>query len=154
METEKFLATLKGIFTSSFFKKTAAVFVIGAFCAGGSAWYLHEQKAAKKILVAQARTSIIETQAEEKNITLIGTEAVRALTAKVIGVEESALAYKEISLKEYYKKDKHKKKIPAEDIDSDENFRPVYKVSCAANNVKYKLHIDAISGNVIDIKVS
>ena len=138
----------------SFFKKVAAILTIGAVCTGGGAWYLHEQKAAKKILVAQARTSIIESQAKEKNIALLGTESVRALTAKVIGVEESAIVYKEISLKEADKKHKHSKNFPAEDSASDETFRPVYKVSCAANNLKYKLHIDAINGNVLDFKVS
>ncbi len=136
---------LKCVFTKKLLKKFAVILVIGAFCAGGGAFYLHQQKEIKKIAEAQAQTVIIENLAKEKNISLIDNNAVRSMVAKFIGTAENSITYKEISLRI---SDKKSKQVNL----NSEIFQPVYKVSCIAENVKYKFYIDAVKGEILNIK--
>ena len=62
----------------------------------------------------------------------------KTLAAKAIGIDESKLTFHSIKLK---CGDKHQ---PTED------FKPIYKVKCCANGVKYEVKLDAVSGNLID----
>ena len=130
---------LCGIFTPARLKKFAAVATVAAICAGGGAYFLHQQKQAQKILAAKAQTTVLTNLAREKNIALVDENTVRNTVANLIGVDAQAITYKSIRLKER---------------DKSADFQPVYKVSCVANSVKYKLCIDAVSGNVVNVKIS
>lgn len=132
--------SVQKIFTKSLLKKFLAVAIIGAICAGGGGYYFHQQKVAEKIAENQARTNLVQNLAKEKNLVIIDSDAVKNLTAKTIGIDADKITYKEISLREH-------------DKDHKDIFQPIYKVSCRANDVKYKLRIDAVSGAVLDIDV-
>ena len=142
--------SLKKFFTKSVIKKICAVLVVGAIFTGGGVYYLHDQKVARKIASAQAQNIMIENLAQEKNITLISVDEVKSIVAKNIGVDAEQITFAEIYLKHSH--DKGKKHFDEHDEHS-ENFQPIYKVKCFANNLKYKLYIDAVNGKILQSKV-
>ena len=196
---------IKNIFTAARLKKAGACLGICAVIAGGAAWYHHQQKQVEHAQILEARNQLIETQAAQHNLALLSTDTVRTLAADAIGIDETTISYREISLmdksqhigtnKDDKKKDskhksEHKQKehkehqeeatsngdtTPAEPhklhgtataadyaaiavpqtaaVPVESNFRPIYRVSCKANNVKYNLRIDAVTGQVLKCTV-
>ena len=136
----EFKASVKKFFTKSVMKKICSILVIGAIFAGGGAFYLHDQKVTRKIASAQAQTTLIENLAQEKNIALIGVDEVKSIVAKNLGVDAEQITFAEISLKNHSEK-------------NIEVFQPIYKVKCYANNLKYKFHINATDGKILQSKV-
>ena len=143
----EFKASVKKFFTKSVLKKICAVLIVGAIFTGGGVYYLHDQKVARKIASAQAQNVMIENLAQEKNITLISVDEVKSIVAKNIGVDAEQITFAEIYLKHSH--DKGKKHFD----EHSENFQPIYKVKCFANNLKYKLYIDAVNGKILQSKV-
>ena len=172
--------TLGSIFTKSRLKKVGIGILICGLLAGGGTWYQHQQKQAEHAQQLQARTMMLEAQAAQNNVALLPADSIRSLTAEAIGIDETAITFREISLKdntisnekEKEKKDhadkKHSDKkdtkkalqkhpssqdyesLAAEQASAAASaFQPVYKVSCRANNVKYSLRIDAVTGDVL-----
>ena len=106
------LKTLGGkVFTKSHFKKLGICLVICAMATGGGTYYIHQQKIARKVQVAEARSAMVTAQAARSNITLLPENQIRTLTAQTIGQEESDITFREISLKSSQDKDhyEHKK---------------------------------------------
>ena len=114
-------------------KKVAAGALIGTMLMGGGFCLAHEYKDFHK---DHDNAAYIQTQAAEKNITLIDEAKVKNITSKAISVKESDIDFYKLQLKNY------QGKISTE-------FKPVYKVKCFANGVKYSLKIDAVSGELI-----
>ena len=73
MNTEK----KNGLFTAKRFKIGAAVVIVCAVVAGIGAWYHHQQKIERRAQIRQAQTRMVEYQAEQRNMVLIGEEKVR-----------------------------------------------------------------------------
>lgn len=124
---------LKGMLKGNILKKIAAVLVIVALFLGGGAICHNQQKEARM----QAQNTVILKLAKEKNISLLDDEKVRAIVAKFIGADENSITYKKIALSN----------------GRSENFEPVYKISCSANDVKYKIFVNAVSGDILNCKV-
>lgn len=118
----------------SHLKKIGAALIAGIMITGGGLCLAHEYKDHYKDHHENA--AYIQTQAAEKNITLIDEAKVKNITAKAINVKEDDINFYKIHLKNY------QGKISNE-------FKPVYKVKCFANGVKYSLKIDAVSGELL-----
>ena len=126
--------------------------------------------------------TMITAQAQQNAVSLIEESTVRSLTADAIGQEETAIQFRDITLRDIARADgkregkaaKHHREAknnagngitvtptatapqntaaaPASPVPAI-TFRPVYKVSCRVDRVKYKLNIDAVSGKVLSIK--
>ena len=104
MNTEK----KNGLFTAKRFKIGAAVVIVCAVVAGIGAWYHHQQKIERRAQIRQAQTRMVEYQAEQRNMALIGEEKVRSLTAQAIGQDESALTFREITLENKWNDDSYR----------------------------------------------
>ena len=117
----------------SHLKKVGAALIAGIMLTGGGLCLAHEYKEQHKHHDCAA---YIQSQAEEKNITLIDETQIKTIAAKTIGIDENNLTFHKCDLKNYQGKI------------SDE-FKPVYKVKCFANGIKYSLKIDAVSGEVL-----
>ena len=117
----------------SHLKKIGAALIAGVMIAGGGLCLAHEYKDHHK---DQECTAYIQNQAAAQGVTLIDEAAVKNITAKTIGVEESNIEFHKIKLKNYQGK-------------YSSEFKPVYKVKCFANGVKYEMRIDAVSGEIL-----
>ena len=119
--------------TTSHLKKAGATLLAGIIITGGGLCLAHEYKDEHK---HQECAAYIQSQAAEKNITLIDEAKAKSVAAQTIGVAEKDITFHKCSLKNYQGK-----------ISND--FKPVYKVKCFSNGVKYSLRIDAVTGEVI-----
>ena len=117
----------------SHLKKFGAALVVGVMITGGGLCLAHEYKDEHKHHDCAA---YIQSQAAEKNITLIDETKVKNIAAKTIGIDENNIIFHKCNLKNYQGK-------------LSEDFKPVYKVKCFANGIKYELRIDAVSGEII-----
>lgn len=142
----------KIIFTPRLLKKLCALTVIGACLAGGGAWYHHQQKEIRHAQILSARAAMTEAQAQKLGINLLSENSIRTLTADAIGQKETDITYRVISLedeRDNYKKAKYQKNNINWETTVSLEFQPVYKVYCLANQVKYKLVIDAVTGEIL-----
>ena len=196
---------IKNIFTAARLKKAGACLGVCAVIAGGAAWYHHQQKQVEHAQIRDAQNQLIETQAAQHDLALLSTDTVRTLAADAIGIDETTITYRDISLmdksqhidsdkkdkkkdskhKSEYKQKEHKEHqeeaasndgttsaephklhgtATADDyaaiavpqtaaVPVESKFRPIYRVSCKANNVKYDLRIDAVTGQVLKCTV-
>ena len=117
----------------SHLKKIGAALIAGVMITGGGLCFAHEYKDAHK---EQEHMAYIQSQAAAQNITLIDEARVKNITAKTISVKEGDIEFYKIHLKNY------QGKLSTE-------FKPVYKVKCFANGVKYSLKIDAVTGEIL-----
>lgn len=141
-------------------KKAGVILLIGALCAGGGTWYHHQQKQLQHAKVMEARAAAIKVQAEKNNMVLLSQDSVRTLAADAIGADETAVTYRKISLevpkqhKEMKKHEGHKREeITGTEEAAKAVFKPIYSVSCQVDNVKYKLQIDAVSGEALKMDI-
>ena len=209
--------TAKRIFTAAHLRKAGAALAVCAVLAGGGAWYHHQQEQVQHASVREARTTMITAQAAQRSLELLTPEQIRSLAAEAVGVDETSLTYKEVSLvdaadaaeEKAEKADKHDKHEKHEKHDKHEKhneeaehedyeppyaapqpeapaaqptdaaaasapaihkhpgsadyaalaqsqaqaaepvFQPIYKVSCRADQVKYKLYFDAVTGQLL-----
>lgn len=167
---EKVKMMISKMFTISRIKKAGIGILICAVIAGIGGVYWHRQKVNEHAKIVQARTRIIEVQATRNNIKLLDNEKINELVAEAIGMDESSIEYRQIELtnkdnSHYSEKDdkKHRKQnsihefnqeaspMPMEPITS---TVPIFKVTCIANNVKYRLMLDAVSGEILSSKIS
>ena len=212
--------TARRIFTAAHLRKAGAALAVCAVLAGGGAWYHHQQEQVQHASVCEARTAMITAQAAQRSLELLTPEQIRSLAAEAVGVDETSLTYKEVSLvdaadaaeEKAEKADKHDKHEKHEKHDKHEKhneeaehedyeppyaapqpeapaaqptdaaaasapampaihkhpgsadyaalaqsqaqaaepvFQPIYKVSCRADQVKYKLYFDAVTGQLL-----
>ena len=171
------------VFTKKNFKKLGVCVILCGILAGGGGYFVHQQKIAHKAEVNTARIAIATAEAAKKNQTLLPESQVRSIAAQAIGQDEMYVTFREISLDydhdyddryddhdDHDKHDRHNKydrrknngrtdaDTHATDTRRRDNsaataYNPVYKVKCYANNVKYKVYIDAVNGDVLRCKV-
>lgn len=206
--------TAKRIFTAAHLRKAGAALAVCAVLAGGGAWYHHQQEQVQHASVREARTTMITAQAAQRSLELLTPEQIRSLAAEAVGVDETSLTYKEISLidavgsakekaekadkhDKHEKHEKHNEEAEHEDYEppyaapqpeapaaqptdaaaasapampaihkhpgsadyaalaqsqaqaAEPVFQPIYKVSCRADQVKYKLYFDAVTGQLL-----
>ena len=122
---------IKNIFNKTNLQKLGAALMAGTVIVGGGLCYAHEHKDDFKHHDCAA---YVQEQAAAQNITLIDEDKVKNIAAQAIGIKESNLNFYKIHLKS----NKHSA-----------DFKPVYKVECFANGIKYSLRIDAVSGEII-----
>ncbi|BEU86685.1 hypothetical protein TAMA11512_01490 [Selenomonas sp. TAMA-11512] len=96
----KVMETAKTIFSAKNLKLAGIVALLGAVLAGGGAYWHHEQKAAAKARISEARAQMIRVQAEKEGIPLLSENEVRTLVADAVGMDETALTYRRIELTE------------------------------------------------------
>lgn len=179
MNMELYVETLK-----PYVKKAGIVLMLGAVVAGAGGWYKHNLDQEKHAQKERAWSMMITAQAQQRAIPLIEESAVRSLAAEAIGQAETAIEFREITLRDMAQaEEKHREKAAkhrwgAKDKPEKEmtarpkaaeyqtiaapvpqaapapaiTFRPAYKVSCRVDQVKYKLYIDAVSGEVLRVK--
>lgn len=165
-------------------KKVGLTLIICMVIAGAGGVYWHQEKLDEHRRIVQARTRMIEAQAAKNNITLLDQEAVKRIVAEaMIGVDGSQIEYKQIELttkdNEQYmeKRSEHSKgyeKLMMNDkftwkplamemgpivattakVDNPVASYPLYKVTCKANGIKYRLQVDAVTGRVLTSKVN
>ena len=92
--------SLTNIFHKSYLKKACAGILICGLLAAGGTWYHHTQKQIEHAQLLQARTTMIEAQANQNNVALLDLSNIRSLTAQAIGIDENAITFREISLSE------------------------------------------------------
>ena len=206
--------TARRIFTAAHLRKAGAALAVCAVLAGGGAWYHHQQEQVQHASVCEARTAMITAQAAQRSLELLTPEQIRSLAAEAVGVDETSLTYKEISLidavgsakekaekadkhDKHEKHEKHNEEAEHEDYEppyaapqpeapaaqptdaaaasapampaihkhpgsadyaalaqsqaqaAEPVFQPIYKVSCRADQVKYKLYFDAVTGQLL-----
>ena len=180
MNRQLYIETLK-----SYMKKAGIVLLLGAVIAGAGGWYKHTLSQEKHAQKERAYVTMITAQAQQNAVSLIEESTVRSLTADAIGQEETAIQFRDITLRDIARADgKREGKAARHHREAKNNagneitvtptapapqntaaapapaaapvpaiaFRPVYKVSCRVDRVKYKLNIDAVSGKVLSIK--
>ena len=166
MEAQKIKEQVKGVFSPAHLKKAAALAVLVGVATAGTAYFHYQQAEAQSLMKRQARSEMIAAQAAQRNIVLLDEDKVRSIAAESIGKSEAELTFRPLELKmrdhdddrDYnrkgHKKGKHgdreqreQQAQPAPAAQAD--FRPFYKVKCTANNITYKLRIDAVTGALL-----
>ena len=120
------------------FKKFAAGAVIGAMLIGGGICLAHGHDIPKGENCREQYEQYvakIQSQAAEKNLTLIDESKVKSIAAKAIGINENELNLR-CGLRNFKGKDGNE-------------FKPFYSVHGFKDGIMYALNIDAVSGEVI-----
>lgn len=159
------------IFTLARIKRVGIGVLSCTVIAGAGSVYWHQQEINEHTKIVQARTRMIEVQAAKNNITLLDSEKIKEIAAEAIGIDGSSIEYTQIELTaknndQHSEKDakKHKKDYEelvktepvastATKVDNLATSYPVYKVTCKANSIKYRLSVDAVTGQVLNSKV-
>ena len=177
MEAQKIKEQVKSVFSPAHLKKAAALAVLIGVATAGTAYFHYQQAEAQSLMKRQARSEMIAAQAAQRNIVLLDEDKVRSIAADSIGKSEAELTFRPLELKlnhhdgdrdhdrKGHKKGKHGNReqreqqaqpvpaaaappVPA-DPAAQTDFRPFYKVKCTANNITYKLRIDAVTGALL-----
>lgn len=178
MEAQKIKEQVKGVFSPAHLKKAAALAVLVGVATAGTAYFHYQQAEAQSLMKRQARSEMIAAQAAQRNIVLLDEDKVRSIAADSIGKSEAELTFRPLELKlndhdgdrdhnrKGHKKGKHGDRdqreqqaqpvpaaaapaVPADPAAAQADFRPFYKVKCTANNITYKLRIDAVTGALL-----
>ena len=172
MEAQKIKEQVKSVFSPAHLKKAAALAVLVGVATAGTAYFHYQQAEAQSLMKRQARSEMIAAQAAQRNIVLLDEDKVRSIAADSIGKSEAELTFRPLELKmrdhdgdrdhdrKGHKKGKHGNRdhrgqyaqsAPAVPSDpaAQTDFRPFYKVKCTANNITYKLRIDAVTGALL-----
>ena len=148
---------MEKIMSKTVLKKVGATLVIGALIAGAGIWHYHQQKEIQKAKKSEARLALLQHQAEQQNIAILDAAKIRSITAETIGIDENSITFRKIDLKNVAQKEDKENNKQQGQLDKNLNveqwFKPIYKVSCVVNDVKYKLKIDAITGKVLEAQV-
>ena len=115
-------------------KKVVAGAVIGTMLMGGGFCLAHGHGPGPKDF-HKDHSAEIQSQAAEKNITLIDEAKAKTIAAKAIGVKENDLTFR-CRLMNFKGKD-------------GTEFKPFYNVHAFGKGIMYSLNIDAVSGKVI-----
>lgn len=138
---EKTKATGKKIFSPAHLKKAAAFVVVCAIIGGGTNYYLHQQKKTQHAQAIAAQTTMIESQASQKGISLISDDQVADITASTIGVDGDKIQFNRVNLtlqgdKSHEDKDHHDKdKKHKGDSDTKRLMKEAPAVQDTANQV-------------------
>lgn len=121
-------------------KKVVAGAVVGAMILGGGLCFANESdnqndQRSARFCRGKDFTAEIQSQAAEKNITLIDEAKVKSITSKAIGVKEKDLNIR-CRLMNFKGEDGNE-------------FKPFYNVHCFNEGIMYSLNIDAVSGEII-----
>lgn len=169
MEAQKIKEQVKSVFSPAHLKKAAALAVLVGVATAGTAYFHYQQAEAQSLMKRQARSEMIAAQAAQRNIVLLDEDKVRSIAADSIGKSEAELTFRPLELKmrdhdgdrdhnrKGHKKGKHgdreQREQQAQPVPADPaaqtDFRPFYKVKCTANNITYKLRIDAVTGALL-----
>ena len=79
-------------------KKAGIGVLVAAIAVGGYSWYKHESMIRDFHRMAEARTTMVEHQAENLDVTLIDKAQVKSIAADAMGVDETSITWNEISL--------------------------------------------------------
>lgn len=108
-------------------KKASAILLIAAVVSGAGAWYVHGQKQERHTQKEQAWTTMITAQARQRSVTLLDESAVRSIAAEAIGQEETAITFRQISLRDMAQNEDRKQKMKHRDhekVRDVDNYRP------------------------------
>lgn len=92
-------------------KKASAILLIAAVVSGAGAWYVHGKKQERHAQKEQAWTTMITAQARHRSVTLLDESAVRSIAAEAIGQQETAITFRQISLRDMAQNEDHKQKM-------------------------------------------
>ena len=145
MEAQKIKEQVKGVFSPAHLKKAAALAVLVGVATAGTAYFHYQQAEAQSLMKRQARSEMIAAQAAQRNIVLLDEDKVRSIAADSIGNHRGQYAQ---SAPAAAAQDAAAPAVPA-DPAAQTDFRPFYKVKCTANNITYKLRIDAVTGALL-----
>ena len=93
------------IFTPKRIKTAVAVLVVCAITAGGGSWYWHQQKKEQHLQAQQAQTRMIAYQASQRNMNIIDANQAESSIAASLGIDESAITFNSVALKDRSQKD-------------------------------------------------
>ena len=157
MNRQLYIETLK-----PYMKKAGIVLLLGAVIAGAGGWYKHTLSQEKHAQKERAYVTMITAQAQQNAVSLIEESTVRSLTADGKREGKAAKHHREaknnagneVTVTPTATAPQNTAAAPASAASPVPaiTFRPVYKVSCRVDRVKYKLNIDAVSGKVLSIK--
>ncbi len=108
-------------------KKASAILLIAAVVSGAGAWYIHGQKQERHAQKEQAWTTMITAQARQRSVTLLDESAVRSIAAEAIGQQETAITFRQISLRDMAQNEDHKQKMKHREhgkVREADNYRP------------------------------
>ena len=108
-------------------KKASAILLIAAVVSGAGAWYVHGQKQERHAQKEQAWTTMITAKARQRSVTLLDESAVRSIAAEATGQEETAITFRQISLRDMAQNEDHKQKMKHRDhekVRDVDNYRP------------------------------
>ena len=108
-------------------KKASAILLIAAVVSGAGAWYVHGQKQERHAQKEQAWTTMITAQARQRSVTLLDESAVRSIAAEAIGQQETAITFRQISLRDMAQNEDHKQKMKHREhgkVREADNYRP------------------------------
>ena len=159
------------ILTKINFKKVGIGMLVCAVITGAGSIYWHQQKAAERQKIIQARSTMIEMQAAQNNIILLDGERIKGIVAAAIGGNNPKFDYLQMELmssndKRYEDHDerkhenKHFKNQITEFASRDAagynsvDWNPIYKVTFISDNMKYRVSVDAVTGKILQSKVT
>ena len=130
----------KNLIKNAQLNKVVAGAIVGTMLLGGGLCFANDQdnqNNQRNAGFCRGRdfTAEIQSQAAEKNITLIDEAKVKSITSKAIGVKEKDLNLR-CRLMNFKGEDGNE-------------FKPFYSVHCFNDGIMYSLNIDAVSGEII-----
>lgn len=111
MDTQKTVETARNIaartagwgkrtFTARRLKKGAGCLAVLAVLGGAGKFAAHQAKAAAKLQEAEAKTTLLQNLAAQKNITLVSTDQVKESIASTLGVDASEINFRSVRLED------------------------------------------------------
>ena len=88
----------KEVFTAKNLKKGASVLILLAIVGGGGKYMLHQHKVEAKARANEARTTLLQNLAAQKNIPLVGTDAVKNTVAQALGADAAQIKFESVNL--------------------------------------------------------
>lgn len=168
---EKVKLTAGAIFTSANMKRLGIGVLVCGVLAGAGSVYWHGQRVNEHRKIIQARTNMLEAQAVKNNIVLLDSDRIQGIAAEAIGVNVSNVEYTQMDLtyrnaQLSSQKDGEGHKKGHRELSKTEPVAPIgttgynlatsnliYNVLCVADNIRYRVGIDAVTGQVVNSKV-
>ena len=90
--------TGKKIFTAPNLKKGASILILLAVVGAGGKYFLHQNKVEAKNRADEARTTLLQNLAAQKNIKLVSTDDVKNTVAQALGVDAGQVKFTSVNL--------------------------------------------------------
>lgn len=88
----------KEVFTSKNLKKGASILILLAVVGAGGKYMLHQNRVEAKAKADEARTTLLQNLAAQKNIPLVGTDAVKNTVAQALGADAAQIKFESVNL--------------------------------------------------------